>query len=325
MNKVLITGAGGYVGALLVPELLEQGYRIVAYDLFLYGRDVLPSHPNLELVQADIRNREQLETALVGVDSVLHLACISNDPSFELDPTLGRSINYDAFAPLVDACKEAGVRRFIYASSSSVYGVKEEPLVTEDLLLEPLTDYSKYKAMCEEILWQKHEPGFCCLVVRPATVCGWSPRLRLDLTVNILTNHAINNKRIKVFGGAQQRPNIHIRDMVRFYCAALKWSEERIDGKTYNLGYDNYSIMEIAEQVREVVGPVEIEVTPTDDLRSYRICSQKIADELGFTPRHSLLEAIEEIAHALRNGKVPNAMSDKRYYNIKTMQEVQLT
>lgn len=258
-------------------------------------------------------------------DAIIHLACISNDPSFALDPDFGKSINYTAFSSLVKLAKEQGCRRFIFASSSSVYGVRKEEKVTEQVPLTPLTDYSKYKALCEEELWRQHTPGFTCMVVRPATVRGWSPRLRLDLTVNILTHHAVVNQKICVFGGTQQRPNIHIQDMVRFYLQSLEWQDECIDGKTYNLGYENFSIMDIAKQVQQVVGPVPIEKVPTDDLRSYRICSEKIAEELHFRPQHSLLEAIEEVKDALQEGKVPNSMTDQRYYNIKTMQKVGLT
>ena len=199
ISRVLVTGGAGYVGSVLVPKLLDAGYKVRVLDLYIYGRhvlDIVKDHPNLEQIQGDIRDQALLKRVLPGCDAVLHLACISNDPSFELNPELGKSINYDAFGPLVDVAKDSGVRRFIYASSSSVYGLKDEPNVTEELDLRPLTDYSKYKAMCEEVLLAKREPGFVPLILRPATVCGYSPRLRLDLTVNILTNHAVNNKKI---------------------------------------------------------------------------------------------------------------------------------
>src|SRR6266705_2991163 len=203
-KQVLVTGGGGYVGSVLVPKLLAAGYGVNVLDLFLYGEEVFEaarSNPKLRLIKGDLRHLPTVEGALAGCDAVIHLACISNDPSFELDPELGKSINLDAFRPLVRAAKAAGVRRFIYASSSSVYGIKEGVAVTEDLPLDPLTDYSKYKALCEEVLEAEREPGFVAVTLRPATVCGYAPRLRLDLTVNILTNHAINNGRIKVFGG----------------------------------------------------------------------------------------------------------------------------
>ncbi len=176
----MITGGAGYVGSVLVPKLLSKGYRVKVLDLFIFGNDVfneVKDHPNLEQIKGDIRDENLLREVIPGCDAVIHLACISNDPSFELNPDLGKSINFDAFFPLVDISKENGIKRFIYASSSSVYGVKEEKNVTEDLKLEPLTDYSKYKALCEEVLNKKREPGFVTLIIRPATVCGYSPRL----------------------------------------------------------------------------------------------------------------------------------------------------
>ena len=202
-RTVLVTGGAGYVGAVLVPRLLAAGHEVRVLDLYLYGEDVLDAvkdHPRLQQIQGDLRDQALLAQALRGCDSVIHLACISNDPSFELNPALGRSINYDAFGPLVDLSKAAGVRRFIYASSSSVYGLKDEPEVTEDLPLEPLTDYSRYKALCEEILVQARARGFEVVILRPATVCGYSPRQRLDLIVNIFTAQAITRSQIDVWG-----------------------------------------------------------------------------------------------------------------------------
>ena len=327
-KRVLVTGGAGYVGAVLTPKLLEAGYQVRVLDLFLYGDHVLDSvrgHPGLELVRGDIRNRDLLKQAILGCQAVIHLACISNDPSFELDPELGKSINYDAFFDLVDISKDSGVQRFIYASSSSVYGIKNEPNVTEDLPLEPLTDYSKYKALCEEVLLKKQQPGFVTLTLRPATVCGYSPRLRLDLAVNILTNHAYHNRQIKVFGGSQMRPNLHIQDMTDLYLKSLEWQDQQIDGKVFNAGYENYRVSEIAEMVKEVVGPdVTIITTPTEDNRSYHISSEKIRRELGFTPQHSIKQAVCDLVDAFKQGKVLNPMTDERYYNIKLMQKVNL-
>jgi nucleoside-diphosphate-sugar epimerase len=325
---VLVTGGAGYVGAVLVPKLLERNYCVRVLDLFLYGEEALETvkgHPNLEQIRGDIRDRALLKRVLRCTEAVIHLACISNDPSFELDRALGKSINYDAFLGLVDLSKTCGVKRFIYASSSSVYGIKNTANVTEDLPLEPLTDYSKYKAMCEQALLDKREPGFVTLILRPATVCGYSPRLRLDLTVNIFTNHAYNNRLIKVFGGEQMRPNIHIDDMTDLYVQSLEWEDEAVDGKIFNVGYENYKVSDIAKMVQDVVGPdVQIVTTPTDDNRSYHISSGKIRRELGFTPRHSVQEAIRDLTEAFQSGKVPNAMTERRYYNIKTMQAIKL-
>src|ERR1035437_2181409 len=213
MEKIFITGGAGYVGSVLVPKLLSKGYEVTVLDLMIYGEDVLPVHQNLNSIKGDIRDQKLLKEIIPGHDAVIHLACISNDPSFELNPHLGKSINLDAFEPLVDISKQSGVKRFIYASSSSVYGIKEESNVHEGMKLEPLTDYSIFKAACEQILEKYRSNDFTTLTIRPATVCGYSPRLRLDLTVNILTNLAVNKGEITVFGGEQKRPNIHIEDM----------------------------------------------------------------------------------------------------------------
>lgn len=323
IEKVLVTGGAGYVGAVLVPRLLEKGYSVKVLDLYIYGEHVLDAvknHPKLEQIKGDIRDRKLLEKIVPGCDAIIHLACISNDPSFELDPELGKSINYDAFLDLVDVAKHSGVKRFVFASSSSVYGIKEEKNVTEDLPLMPVTDYSKYKALCEEVLLKERQPGFVALILRPATVCGYSPRLRLDLAVNILTNHAVNNRKITAFGGQQMRPNIHIEDVVELYVKSLEWPDKSIDGKIFNVGYENHKIIEIAEIVRKEVGEdVEIVTTPTDDTRSYHISSDKIKRELGFVPEHSIDEAVRDLVNAFRAGKIPNPMTDISYYNVKVM------
>lgn len=327
IETVLVTGGAGYVGAVLVPKLLDEGYKVKVVDLYIYGDGVLDQvkdNSNLEQIRGDIRDRSLLEKVVPGCDAVIHLACISNDPSFELAPALGKTINYDAFLDLVDVSRESGVQRFIYASSSSVYGIKDEDQVTEDLPLEPLTDYSKFKAMCEQYL-EDNKGGMASLVIRPATVCGYSPRLRLDLTVNILTNHAINNQKITVFGGQQQRPNLHIQDMTDLYLLVLRLPAERINGKIFNAGYQNHSVAAIAEIVRKVVGEeVEIVTTPTDDIRSYRVSSEKIKNELGFKARHTIEDAVAELTEAFRKGLVPNPMDDMRYYNVKLMKALDL-
>jgi nucleoside-diphosphate-sugar epimerase len=326
---VLVTGGAGYVGAVLVPKLLACGYQVKVIDLYIYGQDVLAevkSHPCLTEIKGDIRNVALLKREIPGTDAIIHLACISNDPSYELNPRLGKSINYDAFPPLVQVAKNAGVKRFIFASSSSVYGIKEEPQVTEDLALEPLTDYSRYKALCEEYLLQNQNRDFAVLILRPATVCGYSPRLRLDLTVNILTNHAINKRMITVFGGEQRRPNIHIDDMTDLYVKALEYPANKISGKIFNVGYQNYQVKELADLVKTALRMPDIRIIcqPTDDNRSYHISSQKIYRELGFEPAHGIEEAVQDLQQAFAAGKIPDSFDNPRYYNIKTMQMMAL-
>jgi nucleoside-diphosphate-sugar epimerase len=329
MSRVLVTGGAGYVGSALVPKLLAAGHEVKVLDLYLYGREALDAvagDPRLEQIEGDLRDDALVEQAVAGCDAVIHLACISNDPSFELDPTLGKSVNHEAFLPLVRASKRAGVRRFVYASSSSVYGVKETPEVTEDMPLEPLTDYSLYKAMCEEELLAERAPGFTTLILRPATVCGYAPRLRLDVSVNILTNHAVNEHVIRVFGGDQLRPNIHVGDTVDLYLLSLAAPEAAIDGRIFNAGWENRSILEIAHMVRDVVGEdVEIVRTPTDDLRSYHISSDLIRRELGFAPKRTISDAVRSLVDAFDAGIIPNPLTDPRYYNVKRMQEAALT
>lgn len=325
MKNILITGGAGYVGAVLVPKLLDKGYHLTVIDLMIYGEDVLPKHENLNAVKGDIRNLELMKSLIKGQDAVIHLACISNDPSFELNPDLGKSINLDPFEPMVQMAKEAGVERFIYASSSSVYGIKDTPNVTEDMELEPLTDYSKFKAACEEILKKYESDDFTCLTIRPATVCGYSPRLRLDLTVNILTNFAINKGFIKVFGGEQKRPNIHIQDMTDLYCLVLELDHEQIHGKIFNAGYENFKVKEIANMVKNVVGEVEIKTEPTDDNRSYHISSDYIKREIGFVPKHSIEDAVRDLKEAFEAGKIQDSFENEKYFNVKLMQNIHLT
>jgi nucleoside-diphosphate-sugar epimerase len=327
-KRVFVTGGAGYVGSSLIPKLLAAGYEVSNLDLYLYGNDLFAAHhgnPALREFKGDLRNAEDVRRAIDGCDAVIHLACISNDPSFDLDPELGKSINYDAFRPLVKISKDAGVKRFIYASSSSVYGIKNEPEVTENLALTPLTDYSKYKAMCEEVLDEEREPGFVTVTLRPATICGYAPRLRLDLTVNILTNLAVNNGLITVFGGDQLRPNLHVEDMTDLYVRLLEAEDHEVDNKIWNAGRDNLKVRRIAEMVRERVGEkVEIVVTPTDDHRSYHVSSAKLQRELGFSAQRTVGDAIEDLRLAFASGKVPDSMNDDRYYNIKRMRAVLL-
>ena len=328
-KNVIVTGGAGYVGNLLVPQLLEDGHHVTVYDIMYFGKDTLPlNHPGLSVIEGDIRDAVKLGKACQGVDAAIHLACISNDPSFELDEGLSTSINYDCFEPMVVAAKEAGVKRFIYASTSSVYGVSDAPEVREDHPLVPLTHYNRFKGMCEPLLFKHQGPDFTCVTIRPSTICGYSPRTRLDLTVNILTNHAVNKGKITVFGGDQYRPNLHIKDMVRLYQTMLALPADKIAGETFNVGYRNLSVMEIACQVKKVVeeeypelGDIEIVRTLSDDNRSYRVTSDKIKDMLGFEPIFTVEDAIRDLCQAFREGKLPDSFDNPWYYNVKQLQE----
>ena len=322
---MLITGGAGYVGMVLVPLLLKSGFDVVVYDLFWFGNEEklekMSKNNSLQKVKADIRDLDTIKSSLKGCTDVIHLACISNDPSFDLDPKLGKSINYDCFEPLVKASKEMNIKRFIYASSSSVYGVKKEKNVTESLDKEPLTDYSKYKSLCEEILFKYKEDDFVCTILRPATVCGYSPRQRLDVVVNILTNHALNNNIIKIFNGEQLRPNIHINDMARAYLNVLNSDTQTSNGKIYNVGGQNLSINQIANLVSEVTSVSNIITERNDDIRSYHISSEKIELELEFKTIYSVKEAVQDLALRFNKQEFKDPLNNPLYNNMKFLKE----
>jgi nucleoside-diphosphate-sugar epimerase len=325
-RTVLVTGGAGYVGSKLVPKLIKAGYRVKVFDTFWFGKnffDSLKSNNFLELIEADIRDINKLKNSLSGCTDVIHLACISNDPSYDLDPKLGEEVNFTSFYPLVRNAINSGVQRFIYASSSSVYGVKEEKNVTEKLSLNPLTDYSKYKALCEPILLENASDNFVATVVRPATLCGYAPRQRLDLSVNILTNHAVNERLIRVFGGNQYRPNLHIDDMCDAYLYLLDQPSGLINGEIFNIGAENMTIKEISELVADEIGqPLEIRVENTPDSRSYRVSSEHIKEKIGFMPRLGVREAVQDLKNAFDQGMLYDSLTDSKYFNLKRMNEI---
>lgn len=324
-KSILIIGGAGYVGSDLVPFLLQKGFKITVYDLMIYGENVLEKHKDLKIIKGDIRNEILLTKIIPGHDIVIHLACISNDPSFELNPKLGKSINLDSFEPIVKLSKSLGIERFIYASSSSVYGVKEEEHVSENMILEPLTDYSKFKAKCEKILLKYKSTNFVPVILRPATVCGYASRQRLDVVVNILTNVAFHKKQINVFGGDQLRPNLHIRDMSRAYLAIINADKSLVEGKIFNVGYENLKVREIAEKVSMVFGKkIKINELESNDKRSYHISSKKILNELNFKPNHTVEEAITELKNALEKNVLKNTLENEFYFNIKRMKNLKL-
>lgn len=310
--RVLVTGGAGYIGSRLVPRLLERGAAATVVDSLVYGATPLEAcreASGFRLVEGDLRDRRAVGSLLreESFDAVIHLAAISNDPSSELDPELTREVNSEALRALMAAVKESGVPRFLYASSASVYGVRAEPEVSEELALSPLTLYARYKAEGEGILNDLCDADFCGVSVRAATVCGYSPRMRLDLTVNILTEHAVRRGAIRVFGGSQLRPNLHIDDLVDFYLLLLEADAAVVSGRAFNVCAANASVLELAELVRATVNPeLPIERVPTDDLRSYHLSARRASDELGLRPRRSLQEAIREVAAALADGRLPD-------------------
>jgi nucleoside-diphosphate-sugar epimerase len=328
VNKVAVIGGAGYKGCVLVPKLLQKGLDVTVFDRLVFGAGGLPAHPKLRVIEGDIRDTAAYARAVQGMDAVINLACVSNDPSFELDPALSRSVNYDCFEPMVRATVDAGVPRYIYASTSSVYGVSDAPEVTEEHPLVPLSDYNKYKGMTEPLLLQYQSPSFTTVIIRPATVCGYSPRTRLDLTVNILTNHAVNKRKITVFGGAQKRPNIHIDDITDLYAELLDMPAAKIAGEIFNAGYENFTVAELAEQVKRVVEqefpggePIPIVTTPSDDPRSYHVSSRKIAEKLGWKPKRTIEDAVRGLCQAFRDGKLPNSFDDPKYFNVRTVKD----
>ncbi len=325
MKKVFITGGAGYVGSRLAPKLLELGYGVTVFDLMIYDEKVLPEHKNLTKIKGDIRNINLLDKSIYGHDIVIHLACISNDPSFELNPSLGKSINLDAFEPLVKASIKNKVSRFIYASSSSVYGIKKEKNVTEDMSLEPLTDYSKFKGDCEKILNTYKSDEFITTTIRPSTVCGYAKRQRLDLVVNILTNHAYHKREITVFGGDQLRPNVHIEDMVDSYIAIINAQANKINGEIFNVGFKNQTVNELANDVKSVIGnDVNIINTKTNDNRSYHVSSQKIKDVLGFETKYSVKDAVFDLKVAFEKKLLLDTFNNEFFFNIKRMNNIKL-
>ena len=323
MKKILVIGGAGYVGSELVDCMLNK-YHVTVYDLFIYG-ETLPDNKNLKKIRGDIRNIENLKKIIKEFDYVIHLACISNDPSFDLDPELGKSINFDPFEDLVKICKNSGVKRFIYASSSSVYGIKSTKDVDENSSLEPLTDYSKFKAMCEDILIKYTDKNFVGTIIRPATVCGFSKRQRLDLVVNILTNLAYNSGEITIFGGDQLRPNINIKDMCQSYMQVLDADISLVKGEIFNVGFENYPVKYLANIIKDVVGKnVKLKTVQTNDNRSYHISSKKIEKNIGFKTQFTIKDAVIDLKKAFEKNFFTNPLENELYFNIKRMNSIKL-
>jgi len=310
--KILVTGGCGYKGHVLIPKLLSEGHEVVSFDIQWFG-NFLESHVNLSVIKGDVRNIDEIP--LDGVDCIIHLASIANDPCGDLNPKLTWEVSALATMQLADKAKRYGVKRFIYASSGSVYGVKEEENVTEDLVLDPISEYNKTKMVAERVL-MSYKDDMVVQIIRPATVCGFSPRMRLDVSVNLLTMHALSKGKITVFGGSQVRPNIHIDDITDLYIHFINHPEH---AGIYNAGFENISILRIAEMVTENL-PVEIEVTESSDPRSYRVNSDKVL-ATGFKPKKGVNDAISEIIENYNSGKLKD---EERFHNLKWMQSKEL-
>ena len=332
MRNILITGGAGYVGSALVPKLLDD-YKVTVYDLFLYGDPFETKKQgrkkknlrNLTKVKADIRNEKMLRKHLKDKDTVMHLACISNDPSYELNPSLSKLIDHYGARKLVDICEEMGIRHFIYASSSSVYGIVPDYIeVTERIKCNPLTSYSRCKLGLEEYIKMKN-PKMAWTVYRPATICGYTNRLRLDTVVNLLTAQALINNKITVFGGEQYRANINVKDMVRAYQLLLEAPLNRMDRQIFNVGDTNIMVKDIATKIKEHLGlDIEIETTPTNDPRSYRLNADKIKEHLRFKSNYGIDDAISSIKRAYYDGLIVDGLNNPIYHNVKLMKGINL-
>jgi len=328
---ILVTGGFGYVGSRLTPHLLGLGHRVRVLDRMLYtdaGLDALKRDARFadwqgrfELVRGDLRDPDAVANAVAGVDTIIHLAAISNDPTGDIDEVLTRQVNFDAVGQLLALARAAGVRRFINASSSSVFGIKDVPDVTETLEPQPLTYYSRYKMLAEWLVTATASPDFCSVNIRPATICGYSPRQRFDLTVNKLTADAVRKRVITVHGGEQRRPNVGMTDMVNLYGLLVEADAAKLNGRTFNFGFENHKVIEIARIIQSELADlnVEIKVTDTLDKRDYHISSAKIVRELGYQPVSSIRAEVATLRRALDSGAFAD-IDAPEHYNMKFMQ-----
>ena len=307
--RIFVTGACGYKGTVLVPKLLSRGHEVVAFDIMWFGNYLEP-HPRLQVIKGDVRNSSEID--LTGIDAIIHLSSIANDPCGDLDPKLTWEVSALATMQLADKAVRNGVKRFVYASSGSVYGIKDEEQVTEDLELTPISEYNKTKMVAERVLLS-YVDEMSVQIVRPATVCGYSPRMRLDVSVNMLTMQALTKRRITVFGGKQTRPNIHIDDITDAYIFLLDNPQHT---GVYNAGFENISILDIAERVAQRA-EAEIVVTESNDPRSYRVNSDKLL-AAGFRPSKTVDDAIREIIQKYNAGELKD---EERFYNLKWMEK----
>lgn len=329
-HRILITGGLGYVGSRLTPHLLAAGHEVRVLDLLLYstaGLEALEANPacpgwrnRFELLRGDIRDPQAVAHAVAGMDTVIHLAAISNDPTGDLDEVLTRQVNFDAVGLLLARARAAGVRRFIHASSSSVFGVRDAADIDESLEPEPITCYSRYKMLSEWLVLAAATPDFCTVNIRPATICGYSPRQRFDLTVNKLTADALRKRVITVHGGEQRRPNVGMTDMINLYTRLLDIESTRINGRTFNFGFENLKVIQIASLIQAELQDlnVRIEITDTLDQRDYHISSAKLLRELGYQPVSSIRAEVSNLRRILDAGVFPD-IDAPEHYNLKRM------
>ena len=323
MKRILITGGGGYVGSALIPHLINKGYHVTVLDWFLYKKNIFDqySKDKCNKIVGDLRNLEDLKKSLSSVDAVIHLACISNDPSAELNPKLSIDINQNAFKLLLEESRKAKLKRFIFASSSSIYGISDSPQVYEDHPRVPVSLYNVSKAWCEDLLYNEYK-DIPFTIIRPATICGYAERLRLDLAVNLLTSHCIQNKKISIFGGDQYRPNLHIKDMVNLYSYFLEIEEEKVIHQVFNASYNNFTINEIAEEIinelKPKIGNILVENIKSNDPRSYRVNTDKL-NSIGFKPKYTIKHASRDLLEAFNSGKIEESVTSPIYNNVLMM------
>ena len=329
-KKIIIFGGSGYVGSKLIFELLKKNIKVINYDRDIFGSKHLPhNHRNYNHYRGDIRDYSKI-SRIVNQEKptiAIHLACISNDPSFLLNKKLSKEINYLSFKKLMKISTKTSIEKFIFASTCSVYGVSKKKHVTENHPLKPITLYNKYKAECEKIYLDTINGQLRGCIIRPSTVCGVSPKMRFDVSVNILTNFAYKKGYIKVFGGKQQRPNIHIDDMVRLYVNLCNEKFDKINGEIFNAGFENLTINSIALKVKKIVEKIsnkkiEIIREPSDDVRSYHVNSDKIKKVLKFFPRKNVSDAIKELSLNFKRGKLKDSFSNINYFNLKKLQKI---
>ncbi len=311
-KKILILGGGGYVGSHLSNHLIKKGYKITVFDTFWFGNKLVKKK-NLKIIKGDIRDIKKI--SFKNYYSIIHLANIANDPSVELNPTLSWDVNVFASYEIIKKAIKENVKKFIYASSGSVYGIKKERFVTEELDLKPLSIYNRTKMIAERV-FLSFSDKIKIYSIRPATVCGVSPRMRLDVTVNLLTFKALKYGEMTLFGGDQIRPNININDMSRVYEFILK---HNVEPGFYNAGFENLSIKQIAKKIQKKI-PSKIKIKKVFDQRSYRQCSDKLLG-VGFTRKYGVDEAIDEIIYNYNNKRIKD---DPSYYTVKWLKKIKV-